>query len=246
MYHVYKDGYSTLPNLKKIQKDKIFEFNRKESSYLQVEKKEALENQKYFFEYDNDPVFYEIATDFILKNYPIKLSSNNYTEIAKEIDEDLLIHRIKGNSDFLSSAHVCFPSGWLPEDKIGKSFREIHAPVPMNLNNSEKLVNAIINGGNFERFVWSLVFEKKYNFHPRFYFNSFNSESPKLFVKIERQVTVGFPKYSFCLFILRQYLIEEEELDKKCLYESIIKMDSNQKKYKQIENFENIIKYLTL
>ena len=50
MYRVYKDGYSTLPNLKKIQKDKVFESNRKESYYLQVEKKEALKNQNYFFE----------------------------------------------------------------------------------------------------------------------------------------------------------------------------------------------------
>lgn len=246
MYHIYKDGYSTLPNLKKIQTEKVFELNRKESNYLQLEKKEALENQNCFFEFDNDPIFYDIVADFILKNYPIKLSSNNYLEIAKEIDEDLLIHRTKDKLDFLSSAHVCFPSGWLPEDKIGKSFREIHMPVPMNLNNSEKLVNAIINGGNFERFVWSLVFEKKYNFHPRFHFKNFNSQIPKLFVKVERQVTVGFPKYGFCLFILRQYIIEEEEIDKRCLHESIIGMNLEQKKYKQMEDFENIIKYLTL
>ena len=213
---------------------------------MQVEKKEALKNQNYFFEYDNDPMHYEIATEFILENYPIKLSSNNYLEIAKEIDEDLLIHRTKYNLDFLSSTHVCFPSGWLPEDKIGKSFEEIHMPVPMNLNNSVKLVNAIINGGIFERFVWSVVFEKKYNFHPRFHFKNFNLEIPKLFVKVERQVTVGFPKYGFCLFILRQYLIEEQEIDKRCLCESIIGMNLEQKKYKQMENCDIILRYLSL
>lgn len=118
MFHVYKKGYTTLPDLKKINLDDVFEKNRSDSPAIQREKVCALKN------------------------------------------EDFLIHRIDDQKDYLSSVHVCFPSHWYPEDKIGKSFNEIHQPVPMNLKNSDKLVRAMVNGGIFERFVWSIVYEK--------------------------------------------------------------------------------------
>jgi hypothetical protein len=233
--HAYKNGYSTLPNLKKINVDNIFEKNYNNDSFLiQREKKEALENQKYFFEYNNPSFFYEICEDFIKKNYPRKLQSNKYLDIAKEIDEDLIIHRIENNKDYTSSIHVCFPSHWLPEEKIGKSFDQIHQPVPMNLKNSSKLVGAIINNGIFERFVWSVIYEKKYNSHPRFESKKFNKNKPEFYVKVERQITVGFPEHQFCLFILRQYIIEEKDIDKKSLLNSIKSMEDNHKKYKSL------------
>jgi hypothetical protein len=244
MYHVYKNGYSTLPNLKKISKDQVFEKNKIESSFLQKEKKEAIKNQNYFLEYNNPPEFYEICGAFILKNYGENLYSKDYLDIAKEIDEDLIIHRIDKDRDYTSSLHICFPSHWWPEDKIGKSFTEIHMSVPMNLNNSKKLVEAIIYGGIFERFVWSVVYENKYNFHPKLNNKKFEENKPEVLVKVERQVTVGFPEKSFCLFILRQYLIQEKDIDKKSLVDSIKNMTPDQRKYKSLENITPLISYL--
>lgn len=241
MYHVYKDGYNTLPNLKKINFEDVFEKDHKESVFIQKEKKEALENQNYFFEFNNNKNFYEICFDFILKYYPFNLKGSNYLDVAKEIDEDLIIHSIYEDKDYASSIHVCLPSHWLPEDKIGKSFYEIHKSIPMNLNNSDKLVSAIMSGC-FERFVWSLVFEKKYNSHPRFQRKFFDPKNPKLFIKIERQVTVGFKK--FCLFILRQYLIDEKDIDKSALSIALKGMTLEQKKYKGLENIDPILEYL--
>jgi hypothetical protein len=242
MYHVYKTGYSTLPDLKKINFEDVFEKNRAESSAIQVEKHDSLANQNYFFEYRNDPEFYKICQQFILKYYPCDLKSKNYLDIAKEIDEDLIIHRTDSEKDYVSSIHVCLPSSWSPEDKIGKNFKEIHRDVPMNLKNSNKIVKAIMHG-SFERFVWSVIFEKKYNYHPRFKKENFNSKNPKIFIKVERQVTVGFG--DFCLFILRQYLIEEEKIDKKFLYESLKNMTLEQREYKGLKNIESILEYLS-
>ena len=241
MYHVYKDGYSTLPNLKKINFEDVFEKDHKESIFIQKEKQEALKNQNYFFEFNNDKNFYEICFNFILRYYPFALKGLNYFDVAKEIDEDLIIHRMDDDKDYVSSIHVCLPSHWLPEDKIGKSFDEIHRPIPMNLSNSKKLVRAIMNGC-FERFVWSVAYKKKYNSHPRFKRDFFDPKKPELFIKIERQVTVGFE--NFCLFILRQYLIEEKDIDKIALLNSLKKMNSEQKKYKSLENLEPILEYL--
>jgi hypothetical protein len=244
MYDIYKKGYNTLPNLKKLSESEVFEKNKADSALIQIEKKEALLNQKCFFEFDNDPKFYEICEEWIIRNYPFPLKGKTYLDIARETEEDFLIHRIKDEKDFLSSAHVCFASHWKPEDKIGKSFNEIHQPVPMNLNNSSKLVNAMVHGGIFERFVWSVVYEEKYNFHPRFNHLKFDPNNPKVLIKVERQVTVGFSNYNFCLFILRQYLLKEDQIDKKVLSNVIKNMTPEQKKYKGLENSENLLFYL--
>lgn len=241
---VYKGGYNTLPNLKKLTPDEVFEKNNSDSGELQIEKEEALANQNYFAEHNNDPRFYEVSSKWILDHYPIKLKSSSYLDIAKETNEDFLIHRIQDGKDWLSSAHVCFASHWRPEDKIGKSFEEIHQPVPMNLKNSNKLVGAMIHGGIFERFVWSIVYEKKYNFHPRLKHKIFDANNPKVLIKVERQVTVGFSEHNFCLFILRQYIIEEKDIDKKTLADVIEKMTIEQKKYKGLENSDLLVAYL--
>lgn len=242
--HIYKNGYSTLPNLNKITEKDVFDKNRLESNLIQEEKKDAIKNQKYFYEFNNPPEFYEICENFIRKNYPVKLNGNKYLDIAKEIDEDLIIHRIDGEKDYTSSIHVCFPSHWLPEEKIGKSFNQTHASIPMNLKNSNKLVKAITNDGAFERFVWSIIYEKKYNSHPRFEAKKFDKNNPQVHIKIERQVTVGFSKYKFCLFILRQYIIDEKDIEKNYLIKSIEGMNYEQKKYKSLLDCEDLLNYL--
>jgi hypothetical protein len=245
MYHIYKNGYNTLPNLKKIDKNQVFETNNDDKIHIQKEKVVALENQEYFYEYNNTPEMYKICEEFIKKYCPKKFTEDDdYFSIAKKLNEDFLIHRIHKDKDFLSSAHVVFASHWNPKDKIGKSFDEIHSPVPMNLKNSKKLVEAMIYGGNFERFVWSVVYEKKYNFHPSLESKKFDIKNPEVYIKIERQVTVGFPENDFCLFILRQYLIEEKDIDKKSLKIAIENMTNEQKKYKSLEDCENLLKYL--
>jgi len=80
MYHEYKKGYSTLPDLKKIGVENVFEKCDKEAENIQTEKKLAIKNQKYFFEKNNPADFYETCEKFINKNYPRKLKSKKYTD----------------------------------------------------------------------------------------------------------------------------------------------------------------------
>jgi hypothetical protein len=244
MYEPYKDGYSTQPNLRKIEAADVFERDISESPAIIAEKKEALVKQSCFLEHDNDPLFYDICAEWILRTYPRPLVSKNYHAIVREADEDFLIHRIKDEKDWLSSAHVCFPSHWKLEDKIGKSFEYIHQPVPMNLRNSRKLIAAAVTAGIFERFVWSIVYDERYNFHPSLPYSIFDARQPRVFVKVERQVTVAFPKHNFCLFVLRQYLIKEDQLDKALLANAIDRMTPEQKQYKGLCDSEALLAYL--
>lgn len=239
---VYKKGYSTLPNLKKLTPDEVFEKDCSDLEQIMSEKREALVNQVCFMERDHDPKIYDTCAEWISANYPRPLSSGNYFEIAREVPEDFLIHRVQGESDWLSSAHICFASHWKPEDKIGRSFDEIHKPVPMNLKNSKKLVQAMVHGGIFERFVWSVVHDERYNFHPRLPYSKFNSDDPVVMIKVERQVTVGFSEQNFCLFILRQYLVKD--IDKPRLAEVIEAMSDEQRNYKGLSDCDGLLRYL--
>ena len=65
-----------------------------------------------------------------------------------------------------------------------------------------------------------------------------------MIVKVERQVTVAFPEQRFCLFVLRQYLIKEDRLDKKLLADAIDRMTPEQKKYKGLEHSDSLVRYL--
>lgn len=241
---VYKKGYSTLPNLKKLTEGEVFERECSDLEPIMREKDESLQNQNYFVEANHDPSIYGICSEWILRNYPRPLSGRDYFEIAREVPEDFLIHRIEGDGDWLSSAHVCFASHWRPEDKIGRSFDEIHQPVPMNLKNSRKIVQAMVHNGIFERFVWSVVHDERYNFHPRLEYSKFSPDDPRVMIKVERQVTVGFSEHNFCLFILRQYLIREKDIDKVRLAEVIEAMTDEQRKYKGLSECSALLRYL--
>jgi hypothetical protein len=226
--HVYKNGYSVLPALQKFV-GCPFSGNK----VLIQERKAAAKNQKVFFESDIDQATYDPICRYIANE--TNQSLNGFRHLAENLAEDVVIHRIKDGKDWMAAGHICMPSGWWPEEKIGRPLEEIHKPVPGMRNNHFKLVEAMIHSGPFLRYVWSIVFENKYNYHPSLPKKKFN---PVLlnstFIKVEEQITVGFPEVNATLFILRQNLIQPEEIDYLGLYQACMNMDDAQKAYKEV------------
>ena len=65
---------------------------------------------------------------------------------------------------------VCLPSSWAPEDKVGRHFNEVHAPVADNavlLAAADHLARLVIGGDRWERFVWTLTAEPRLDRHPK-------------------------------------------------------------------------------
>lgn len=231
--HVYKNKYSLLPNLKKINDEPIFIFNDT-FNYLE-KKKKAVEKNQCFFEHDIDKKTYEVICEFM--HYQTKIKKSNFEEMAMNLQEDIAIHKVSKEKDWLASCHICFPSGWYPEEKIGKSFDEIHKPIPgMNLKNSAGVVKSMVNNGPFVRFVWGICHERQLSQHPSIPSKEFDPKNPKVWVKVERQVTVGFKEIDASLFVIRQEVIEPEEIDYKSLYETCCGMTEEQRSYKRISN----------
>jgi dimethylamine monooxygenase subunit A len=64
---------------------------------------------------------------------------------------------------------VCLPSFWAPEEKVGRHFAEVHAPVADNtllLRASAALTQTVSGPTRWERFVWTITDHPRLHAHP--------------------------------------------------------------------------------
>lgn len=235
----YKNGYNVLPKLQDIS-GPIFE---KEKDIFIEAKKQEVKKRRCYYEYNISNI--QLAT---ICNYISTATglTGTFEDLAMKLREDIVIHCIDENTDWFAAGHVCFPSGWRPEEKIGKSFYEIHKDVPkMRLGSSRKIVEAMINSSPYERYVWTICFDKQISGHPDYPKKQFDIKNPSLFVKYERQCIIGFPEVNAALFTICQHFIEEKDLDKKILLQSLSEMSIEHIEYKNLQySYSDVISYL--
>ncbi len=244
-YDCYKHPYSLLPNLRKIANESVF-LRPEDVERCIREKQRSLSSQHCNCSLGVLPQgLWRDVGGFIRIHHPRDLERyESLHGISVNIQEDLCIHKINGPHDYLMAAHVCFPGGWNPQEALGKSFDQIHSVIPgMDLRASRKQVELMVNKGPFERFVWGVVYDEELNRHSdRRDLAEFRPESPSFKIRIERQVTVPFPKHQCCLFVLRHYHVDMSDVDYAKLHETLTGMTEEQRDYKGITG--EFLKYL--
>lgn len=182
-------------------------------------------------------------------------SDGNYRSVfdalASQVQEDLAVVHVADGIDRLVAVHITAPSYWDPREKLGKSFAEVHAPVPgigpLNRKGRE-LMEAMTRGARYQRFVWSVVTDRRLNHHPEpppdwiaredeWLGRRFDPASPELFVRVERQVIVGFEAISAFLFTIRTYLYNVAELShlhRRRLAQALESMSPASRQYKGV------------
>ena len=81
--------------------------------------------------------------------------------------EDFAI--VDGHSGHIPWLAVCLPSHWAPEEKLGRHFTEVHAPVADNallLKATEGLMRVVTGPERWERFVWNVSDHPRLHAHP--------------------------------------------------------------------------------
>lgn len=76
---------------------------------------------------------------------------------------------VDGASGSLPWLAVALPSHWAPQEKIGRHFREVHAPVADNallLRASDHLMRMVCGPERWERFVWNVTRHPRLSAHP--------------------------------------------------------------------------------
>jgi hypothetical protein len=185
--------------------------------------------------------------------------------IGAQIPEDIAIWRLKEDgSEMLEALHLNSPNHWAADEKIGKSFAEVHTPVA----HIEKIVpwavsilQGILQKGPFVRFAWGVGTDDRLNHHPfapagvdetRWRGRRFDPANPKLFTRVERQALLGFPEINRALFTIRTYFQDVDDLKKthpdavKGLIAAIESMSPESLIYKGLDQDKNqIIDWLT-
>jgi hypothetical protein len=83
-------------------------------------------------------------------------------------EEDFAI--IDGTTATIPWLAVCLPSRWAPEEKLGRHFAEVHAPVADNtllIEASDRLARLVTGSERWERFVWTLSADPRLHQHPK-------------------------------------------------------------------------------
>ncbi|MGE3726482.1 MAG: DUF3445 domain-containing protein [Candidatus Sericytochromatia bacterium] len=164
----------------------------------------------------------KLSSKFELQAHPKYL--NGLDALASQIQEDLAVWQLQGEQDWLAALHVCAPNHWAPEEKIGKTFAEVHKDVPgmeAQRGNYLAMLKGLIQKPAFCRFIWDLKTSPRLNHHPHhpadilpenWQFPPFSLAAPELYVRVERQLLYGLPACNAVLFAIRTYLYKVEDL----------------------------------
>jgi hypothetical protein len=142
---------------------------------------------------------------------------NAFTFLALQTQEDWAVTAVSSDgAESLQALSISFPNHWRPEEKIGRSFAEVHVPVagiaPL-VKAAPALIETMIHKGPWERFAWGVSTDTVLNHHPD------NPDDPArtltdyspegagrgTWLRIERQTLVGFPLHRGALFTIRTY-----------------------------------------
>jgi dimethylamine monooxygenase subunit A len=87
--------------------------------------------------------------------------------LALAFAEDFAV--VDGRDATIPWLAVCLPSHWAPEQKVGRPFAAVHAPVADNsllLQAADALVKLATGPERWERFVWNVTDQPRLNTHP--------------------------------------------------------------------------------
>ncbi len=181
-----------------------------------------------------------------------------FDALCHQVQEDLAVCQLDANRDTISALHISAPAYWAPNEKLGKPFTALHAPVPgmeKTMPHHFTMLEAIVNKGPFSRFAWGLTSDTFLNHHPvpapgadpfrwagRIYENT-----SELFIRTERQTMTGFPACNAFLFTIRTYFYPVATLsieEKTALMNAVEGMSPDALQYKGILGKVELIRNL--
>jgi hypothetical protein len=119
---------------------------------------------------------------------------------------------VDGQTGTLPWLAVALPSHWAPQDKIGRHFREVHAPVADNallLRAGDHLVRMVGGPERWERFVWNVTRHPRLNAHPAavdhapWPLEAFaDGQAPQAWWRTERQTFIPLPGRQQAVFTI--------------------------------------------
>ena len=165
-------------------------------------------------------------------------------ELALQLEEDIAI--LKGG--ILAAICFCFPSGFIPAEKIGMNFFDMHLPVANGerLRSASDKVTALISkeGNMFRRYVWTVSALPGLSQHPAL-MRPEPYSIDDLYFRTETQTTIGLAENT-CLFLVKVEMhplksVWEENEKRESLLASINSMTDETLTYKNLHQIKRIL-----
>ncbi|MFM8233731.1 MAG: heme-dependent oxidative N-demethylase subunit alpha family protein [Holophagaceae bacterium] len=171
----------------------------------------------------------------------------NITELALNLEEDIAI-MYQGK---LEAICFCFPSSWIPRERLGQNLAQIHAPVAdgqalvrASINLTNRMAN--VQQGSFKRYVWTLSQSKDLSQHPSKVRSNHPPSIDHLFFRLETQITAPLIHSESSLFLVKVDSIPLVELwsdpnKKTFIQNGINSMSEEVLKYKNLQEIKKVI-----
>ena len=217
----------------------------------------------------------EIVVECSLTNETIRIDRNYelvsndetgygsaFDALASQVQEDLAVVRVDEKGDRVVALHVTAPNYWDPSEKLDKSFVEVHEPVAgigTRTPKAEAMMRAMTRDVRYQRFVWGLTTDRRLNHHPvqpegfaaskeEWHGRRFDPDNPELYIRVERQVIIGFQEVSAFLFCIRPHFVDCAKMTpelRASLRIALQSMSPESRVYKRLDgDFDAIVKFL--
>jgi hypothetical protein len=191
-------------------------------------------------------------------NVPSTLPLEPLDWIGRQIQEDLVLLSADASARFVGG-QLCFANGWDIQDRVGKSFAEIHHRTPQatmpSVHTGARFLENLKPGRTFWRMSWNFKLSDQMDMttrHKRAYKADFAQRAPALtiesvggavFIRIERQTFTRLPNSGMILFGIHTYnsSVAEEASDPRrarCILNVIRGAPREVKDYKAITPIE--------
>ena len=180
------------------------------------------------------------------ENKGLRIKVSNYLKSEQEmsledltlsLEEDFVVMH-KGNMELVS---VCFPSGWIPVNKLGKNLSSIHSPVADNdqLIKSSRKLSEYMCKQSIKRWVWTITTFPELSNFPGFKKPEV-SKIENLYFRLETQTSVPLDSET-SLFFIKVEVIPLLTIWNIKILESVNSMSENVLQYKDLLQIKKLI-----
>lgn len=165
--------------------------------------------------------------------------TDNILDLAMKLEEDIAIMH-KG---VLIAICFCFPSGFVPSERVGLNLDQVHAPVAdgdLLRRASPRIARVMCEQESFKRNVWTVTVNPDLSNHPKNVKNITPKTLDDLYFRTEYQTTLKVDQNT-SLFFVKVNVVPLKDVYSQKILESINSMSQAVLEYKNLTLIKNLL-----
>ena len=219
-----------------MKRNRVEVFNRSPSDFYISEKKKEIDTWGKSLYGTTEIVKEENLLEELAKFCSFE-ETNDIREIALQLEEDIAII----NKGVLSAICFCFPSSWVPSERLGASLSELHEPVADGdqLIKASSKLSKVMERQNILRWIWTITTNSSLSNHPEY-------ERPELigmeslYLRVETQTSAPLTEES-SLFFVKVNVFPLNQVWSNSILESINSMSEEVLLYKNLKEIKDFL-----